>query len=31
MKTDSGDQQLDTLDTPELRRSDDFLRQITEK
>ena len=31
MKTDSGDQQLDTLDIPEQRRSDDFLRQITEK
>ena len=31
MKTDSGDQQLDTLGTPEQRRFDDFLQQITEK
>ena len=31
MKTDSGDQQLDTLDTPEERRFVDILQQIAEK
>ena len=31
MKTDSGGQQLDVLDTPEQRRFNDFLSQITEE
>ena len=31
MKTDSSGQQLDVLDTPEQRRFNDFLSQITEE
>ena len=31
MKTDSGDQQLDILERPEQRRSNDFLSQIKEE
>ena len=31
MKTDSGDQRPNILDTPEQRRFDDFLQQIEEE
>ena len=31
MKTDSGDHQLDILERPEQRRSNDFLSQIKEE